>query len=309
MQATGERRRGAEVLREATEKEMRARKIEIVAPRGHKTRTVRALRDAGVVVGRDWLDGSEKGYWNPAREDKEVDRGAVVALAREGMVRIGGPLRSEDAETDGGRLRPLAGQVQRHVRPERLVEACEVARGVGIGTLETVYGLFDLPVYVISAEEAVGEILRRVGPAGEQALADEARYFESFDEEQYESSNHSGRDWRAVSRAVVSSDESAAILSYVEAGSYLHKGVSWSDYADTGYAPGGLHHLRFAVYLVVRDSTSGERHVIRVPPRFGMTRSKTWQRYIPHDPDGLIHAAIAWTFGLKPEEYHPDSES
>ena len=68
--------------------------------------------------------------------------------------------------------------------------------GVGVGRYR----------YFLRAEQAVTAILRRVGPAGEQALADEQRYFRTFDVEQYDSSKHSGRDWREPSLAVVAPD-------------------------------------------------------------------------------------------------------
>ena len=111
--------------------------------------------------------------------------------------------------------------------------------------------------------------------------------------QQYESRAHAGRDWRGISRARVAADGSAAVLSYVEAGSYLHKESS----------AGGLHHLRIRAYLVLRDSTTGERHILRIPPRFGSTRSATWRR--ARSAEDLIQAATAWTFGLRPSQYQP----
>lgn len=173
-------------------KEMRPRRIEISAPHGHKVRTIRALRDAGVTVSRDRWTGREEGYWSPARKDKPVDRGAVVALAREGMIKMRPPFGRFGRRNDADRLRPLTNiEVATILSRERLEAACGLNRGARVG------------VYRVSGDDAVWEILRRVGPAGEQARVDEARYFESFDEVQYDSRNHHGRDWREVSLAVV----------------------------------------------------------------------------------------------------------
>ncbi len=57
--------------------------------------------------------------------------------------------------------------------------------------------------------------------------------------------------------------------------------------------------------VVVRDSTTGQRHHITVPPRFGNPKSKTYQK----NRGNLVQAAIAWTFNMKPEEYQPQMET
>lgn len=202
---------------------------------------------------------------------------------------------------------------------EQLERACSKAQGIEIKRYRR--------EHTISAAEAVEEILRRVGPAGEQARADEERYFESWSREsESRSKRYIGprtTDWREISLAAVASDGSAAILSYVEAGSFLRRHE-----AESGW--GGLHHLRFAVYLVVRDATCGDRHVIRVPARFGMYKSETYRdatgnrlacawcgqrrahgtrrackKCLPGGSDGLILAATAWTFDLPAHEYAP----
>jgi len=180
--------------------------------------------------------------------------------------------------------------------------------------------------YRAAGGECVDEILRRVGAAGEQARADETRYFETYDNDQYSSNSHAGRDWREVSFASIARDFSRAIICYADVGSFLHKAVG----------EGGLHHLRFETYLIVRDSTSGDRHVLRIPPRFGRYTSATVSRFAPRwylpnceqlngwcrttliqhgeegwyrlddlDSDNLTHAAVAWTFDLDPRDYRP----
>lgn len=289
------------------QKTMRARELKITAPRGQKTATIRALREAGCSVRADGT-----GRWDPDRERRYAPRpnqAALVELAQAGQVRIQPAGQSRYAyrvryvDENPARLKPLtAARAASVLSRERLMSAAYHAYGTRVKP------------YSISAADVVEAILDRVGPAGEQARADEARYFAQFDRQQYESRKHSGRDFRQISRAVIASDESAAILSFVETGSYLHKGQTWDNYdPDFDSPPGGLHHLRIRVFLVVRDATSGERHVLRIPPRFGSTRSATWKRYVDDrgcgNTDGLIHAAVAWTFGLKPEEYSPAIES
>jgi hypothetical protein len=61
------------------------------------------------------------------------------------------------------------------------------------------------------------------------------------------------------------------------------------------------------VQVVVRDPSTGLRHHISVPPRFGNPQAKTFQRL--GNARARIHAAVAWTFGMKPEEYEPTLEA
>ena len=61
------------------------------------------------------------------------------------------------------------------------------------------------------------------------------------------------------------------------------------------------------VQVVVRDPSTGFRHHLTVPPRFGNPRAGTF-RGLGTDR-ARIRAALAWTFGLKPEEYAPALEA
>jgi hypothetical protein len=79
------------------------------------------------------------------------------------------------------------------------------------------------------------------------------------------------------------------------------------------YVPGfglimsdGLARTR-AVQVVVRDPSTGFRHHISVPPRFGNPRSRTFQKL--GTAGARVHAAVAWTFGMRPEEYDPALEA
>lgn len=53
------------------------------------------------------------------------------------------------------------------------------------------------------------------------------------------------------------------------------------------------------VQVVVRDSTTGHRHHLTVPERFGLPLAAD------ESATGRVRAAIAWTFRLKPEQYRP----
>ena len=59
--------------------------------------------------------------------------------------------------------------------------------------------------------------------------------------------------------------------------------------------------------VVVRDPSTGFRHHISVPPRFGNPRTKTFREL--RTAEARIHAAVAWTFDMRPEEYEPALEA
>jgi len=59
--------------------------------------------------------------------------------------------------------------------------------------------------------------------------------------------------------------------------------------------------------VVVRDPSTGHRHHLSVPPRFGNPRTKTFRGL--RTAEARIHAAVAWTFGMRPEEYEPALEA
>jgi len=60
------------------------------------------------------------------------------------------------------------------------------------------------------------------------------------------------------------------------------------------------------VQVVVRDPSTGFRHHLTVPPRFGNPKTKTFRML--GSSAARIQAALAWTFGLKPEAYAPALE-
>jgi hypothetical protein len=57
------------------------------------------------------------------------------------------------------------------------------------------------------------------------------------------------------------------------------------------------------IQVVVRDSTTGLRHHLTVPPRFARPLEPG------ETPQDRIQAAIAWTFDLEPREYAPTVEA
>jgi len=59
--------------------------------------------------------------------------------------------------------------------------------------------------------------------------------------------------------------------------------------------------------VVVRDPSTGFRHHLSVPPRFGNPRTKTFREL--RTAEARIHAAVAWTFGMRPDEYEPALEA
>src|SRR6185312_6775238 len=61
------------------------------------------------------------------------------------------------------------------------------------------------------------------------------------------------------------------------------------------------------VQVVVRDTTTGQRHHITVPPKFATPSSKTYQSL--GSSAARVHAAVAWTFALKPGRYAPAVEA
>jgi len=109
--------------------------------------------------------------------------------------------------------------------------------------------------------------------------------------------------------------------------------ITMCDYCSFGRHNGQRYESRggpsYRCYLVVRDATSGEAHILRVPPRFGTDSQFAWRvehdlespEWRPANPslagrmrratptERLIHAAIAWTFGLRAGEYDPQLEA
>jgi hypothetical protein len=117
--------------------------------------------------------------------------------------------------------------------------------------------------------------------------------------------------WTARQSGGVASPEYIAVESALAA----HRAAQPTDTARTisgavllaaspeGLLIGDRRERPTTVQLVVTDSTTGHRHQITVPPKFGRPESKTWQR-LGNDA-ARVHAALAWTFALEPAQYAP----
>lgn len=93
--------------------------------------------------------------------------------------------------------------------------------------------------------------------------------------------------------------------------------TSWGSRGDDGYDT--RRGVAFRSFLVVRDSTTGEAHVMRVPPKYGSGETHYESRIrggvtLPsgrtlRGDEAVVHAAAAWTFELRPEQYEPRKQA
>lgn len=147
------------------------------------------------------------------------------------------------------------------------------------------------------ADAAVRAVVAAVGEVGEQAQADlrEMRTSENF---RGKRGRHHRRDVTTLHRVERLSDWSAAL-------------ITLRDYTSCGSGSGGDYTSRggsgFRCYLVVRDSSNGTAHLLRVPPKFGNAGTQFFDRFA--GPRQRVRAAIAWTFGREASEYHPAVEA
>lgn len=151
------------------------------------------------------------------------------------------------------------------------------------------------------ADGLVRSIVRAVGTIGEQAQSDlsEMTTGERF-------SGKKGRHHRlsrtTVCRVERLADWSAVLLTLRD---YESFGSSNWGQGDRGYGSRGGSSYR--CYLIVRDTTTGEAHLLRVPPKFGNADTQYFRRFAK--AADRIHAAVAWTFGRQPSEYRPQVEA
>lgn len=80
-----------------------------------------------------------------------------------------------------------------------------------------------------------------------------------------------------------------------------------ADGGDLGMIIADRKHCPGRVQVAVCDATTGTRHHITVPERFGAVGSEFFRRL--RTPENRVRAAIAWTFDLTAEEYHPEIEA
>jgi len=260
----------------------------INAPRGQYAATVRRLQAVGL------MPDAHRRLWIQEKPTEDA-QSVLNDLCRQGVLTFESRLH-----------RPLPRAGRHRLTPETLLSRLPehiLRRALDAGS----YYPHRIGPYPIFRDDAQRELLRRgllsegatltggdlqhvldqVGPAGEQAQADEARYFAVWDD----APSSTRRNVARIDTIDVAPGYTAALV---------------TRHVVTFYQR-SLRSSQVECVLVVRDATSGERHLLRVPPKFGSYRSKTRTRLLESGgPRALIHAAIAWTFDQRPEEYHPD---
>lgn len=165
----------------------------------------------------------------------------------------------------------------------------------------------------------IRSIIRSVGRIGDQAEADLAHFAadESFSGKR---GRHHLLQGSELARIEMRRDGSAALVTMRDYRSFGSRG-------SDGYESRGGSGYR--CYLVVRDATTGEAHVLRVEPKYGNCDTQFFGDVAELDhpqwrgasaallrrmrratpAERRIHAAIAWTFGLRAGEYEPAVEA
>ena len=151
------------------------------------------------------------------------------------------------------------------------------------------------------ADGLIRSVVAAVGRIGEQTASDlrELETGERF-------SGKKGRNHRlartTVCRVERLSDWSAVLLTLRDYSSFGSS--SWGS-GDSHYGSRG--GSAFRCYLIVRDTTTGESHILRVPPKFGNDGTQFFRAFSA--PKDRIRAAVAWTFGRESGQYRPDVEA
>jgi hypothetical protein len=164
-------------------------------------------------------------------------------------------------------------------------EGDEIAVGVP-------YGCDDLRPHIVTAflanepaEPLDLSILEAIGPAGEEEMRNTDRYYSTSNWQVLnEETGGLHHNYHYPGKFEMLEDETAGLMS-----------------VRHGPKQGGRE-----AYLVVRDTTSGERHSLRVPPRFAWKIDKAKNQ---KEIDRAILEAQAWTFDMEPEDYILDREA
>jgi len=260
------------------------------------------------------------------RADRRSQRG-IAEKARRGpepgrILRLG---RQREAE------KKAAAERRERARLERLKKRIRDGK-ISSNTLRLLYREGKLHQWLNravngTADAIVRELAKLVGPIGEQCERDlaELRTAESFDGKK---SRHHLYTRTSIDHVYARRDFSALLIRVCE---YR----SWGRGGDNGYEKAGGCSWR--AYLIVRDATTGEAHCLRVPPKFARSDSQIgeqareadwtgktprrprfmtqaqWDRYesrrAQHEAENRIHAAVAWTFDLRPNDYRPTREA
>ena len=81
---------------------------------------------------------------------------------------------------------------------------------------------------------------------------------------------------------------------------YSRNGIGGSDRRHCGSD-------KFLCWLCVRDASTGEAHLLRVPPKFGNAATDFFRTF--PSPKKRIQAAVAWTFDRAASDYAPQVEA
>jgi hypothetical protein len=267
-------------------------------------------RACAEVVARD-------GQYYAGPADRSVIRQAVDYLRQRAERRQARQIADAAREGEVGRIaRLLTERRRQREAAARQRWADRVAAGMlGLSTVRREFRRPETQARFLNsvsdmANGAVELIARAVGRIGEQAERDlrELRTWEDFSGKK---SRHHRLDRETIDRVQIAPDWSAVLVTIRH---YCSFGRSGGD----GYNSRGGSSYR--VYLIVRDTTTGECHVIRTPPKFGNADTQFFHSFAAQTDWGRrlklrtadqrrIHAAVAWTFGLKPHKYNPQREA
>jgi hypothetical protein len=151
------------------------------------------------------------------------------------------------------------------------------------------------------ADAAIRQAVLLVGPIGEQCARDLQQMQTDEDFSGKRGRNHK-LERTTLHRVEHLADWSAALVTLRD---YASFGSSrWASGDNCYGSRGGSSHR---CYLVVRDSTTGESHVLRVPPKHGNADTQ-WFR-AQGGAVARVKAAVAWTFEREPASYAPAVEA
>jgi len=148
---------------------------------------------------------------------------------------------------------------------------------------------------------AVRLVVRAIGTIGDQVERDLAAMgtYENFDGKKGRNHKLEGVE---LERLQIRADWTAALITLRH---YCSYGSSRFGSGDRSYGSvGGSNCL---TYLAVRDATTGEAHLLRLPPKYGDSRTQFFGRF--GSEVERIQAAVAWTFAREPREYAPAIET
>jgi hypothetical protein len=151
------------------------------------------------------------------------------------------------------------------------------------------------------ADAAVRAAVSAVGRIGDQA-ADDLSRMRTGEDFSGKKGRHHKLERTSLCRVEHLADWSACLLTLRD---YVSFGSSRWGNGDRNYGSRGGSSFR--VFLVVRDSTTGEAHILRVPPKFGNSDTQFFGKF--SNARERIQAAVAWTFSREAGEYAPTHQA